>query len=1349
MEYKYKRGQIFGKRLEVPKDILVKVYNNKLSFKEFIEYGLEEKIPITCVKESDRHIISKFGIEKAKLLDWDLLDSKLYYSDLNLKELVMNMDNSLGDLNQSLYELVKDKIRPSDYSKEMKLVYKDRLFENTEDNGELSLEMKKFNEGNLSLEDIVNNWDLFKDKDLSYCLLNNNENIKGLTDSNLKSFMNSYGNLVPLIYKITKNYDFINDIMLSSKEEQVRKIKYYTDEILKSTNGKYDDYRAPITLNNEQYNEIFKYSSLEEYLKKYDKYGASIVSEELKRLPQDYISNMSIPLESLCSNNVLYFIRTYGLKNVVDFDNECGHFFTKNNCEMLNSMFDMYMHYAGNERDPNKTIFTKSDVDNNGNYVDRPYTKDEFYEAMKRMIVNGPSDSNYINKAPDYRQMTGEFRTRNAQLFISNEAPEELQRLFYTKSITPHLLASNPEFIQFLYGKDLSSCFKPRDVRVNGSTSLYEYENFYNYIGSKMNFNDTMNFITEYRDIFEIVFDKGNGYNTTNFSSNDSINEIEGKINDSFKKLIMEKRIVYPPNIPRSMKVNYPSMFLNDESPKELKDAFYNRTINSEFILSNPIYKNYLKNVDLELLYENMPIKVLNKDNGFETLNLASVVKDVFGKEDSLDLMLLYGKYIEEVYNTNKLKNFKINSDASKSELLDELDSNIYQSIINNKMKYDEKLPSHFKNNNKELFLDDSVSNDIKEKFYNRELTINDILNNEKLIQIFNDTNFFVALNMPNLIGKISKNLFMELYHYDIFQELLSTNLFSSFNELQTTKESFREKLWEYTKTNFNTKYIILLKKLGYNNPEIEIIERKIKELCVVRPEFTETNPSFNYHLLDDEIINKFGYGFISELLNYNSGAVQIFLNKCDQDIIIKWINYLKKANIYDDKLLHYIILNYSEIFNLMENLIHESYSLTPNDCVILREIIKNNNEYNIKSLEELNDYSSIKKTKLHQGLASKNINMVKDATLKTLFDVDMYRLNNIISTYGLDSDLFISQIIEKKHILAPEMIAAIQVAREIINGDNIENIREYAEVGNIGYVNFNEIEKQLKLFYGNKLNNSLSKEKNENIQNVDGINIVNFEGEKFKLLIHRLYSYDPKFGDFASQIIEDPSKWNTLDGATTLSTSMISENHLKYVSSGKDYPAVYYGFTEVNNDDLMFMGRRDIFVSHGGWQLEPTSNLNEFMDFDTLQVMSDKYNEVAIQRKKQSGNNIGKKIQPNCIICFDGIINEESKKAARYFNIPIYNINQEKYKEMNSSNDLNSMLYHDHNFIDNLKNVINLESSPSLEEVEYLLDSLAFYTTHTSINKEEVTKLTNDINMLKNKININNEEVIYNDRTR
>lgn len=803
MNYKYQKRQIFGKRLKIPKNILSRIYNCTLSFSEFVEYELDDKIPITCLNESDRHIVEKFGVEKAKTLDWELLSKQVYYNNINFRELLMSIDASVEDLNTSLYELVKDQIKPSDYSLRMKEVYQDRLFEISQDNDDnLNYEKRRFNDGKISLEDLVRDWNLYKEKDLSYCLQNDRYNEFSITNSQLKAFMIKFENISRLILDNTNIYQFIHKINdTKSESEKQEYIKQITDNILEKSIRR-ERYQQVIELSNTEYKELFKYSSMQDYLKsanQYREYGIDKIFEELKTLPQDYIFDIPIPFDALNNSDVLSFIGTYGLKNVVDFDNECGHFFTKNNCQMLKLMNDMYLHYGGNEHDPNKTIYTRNPYDENGNYVDRPYTKDEFYEAMKRMVIYGPSDWNYADKAPDYRDMTGEFRIRNAQLFISEQAPEELKKLFYTKNITPQLLVEHPDYIPYLNGKDLGSCFRLRQIQVDGSTALYGYENLYNFIGEKTNFNDTMSFITEYGDVFDIVFDRSmaDSYKyEIKFSKEDTIGEIQRRINESFRRLIIEKGIVYPKTVPQNLIANYPSMFLSSDSPKELQEAFYNRTINSEFILSNQSYREFLKNVELEILFKYMPVSVISEEHRYSKVNLVSAIKQTFGLEDSFDVILLYGKYIESVFEANKLQSFKFNPNFSKDDLLDELDKTIFQTIIDGNMKYDENIPSHFKNNNPTLFLSQNVPQDIRNKFYNREFTLNDFNTNPELLDIFGNT---------NIVCGFSENVSWMIPLFNGLDNLKMANynrlkVISSFSKIQDValQNAFKEYIMEF-----------------------------------------------------------------------------------------------------------------------------------------------------------------------------------------------------------------------------------------------------------------------------------------------------------------------------------------------------------------------------------------------------------------------------------------------------------------------------------------------------------------------------------------------------------------------
>lgn len=163
MNYKYQRRQIFGKRLKVSKYILNKVYNCTLSFNEFIGYQLDDKIPTSCIIESDRKIVEKFGIDKCKDLDWELINKRIYDNNIRFRDILMSIDPQTQDINRALYELVKNQIKPSDYSLKMAEIYSDSLFEipkiENYDYNEIRLRDMKinFNEGKVSLKEIVRN----------------------------------------------------------------------------------------------------------------------------------------------------------------------------------------------------------------------------------------------------------------------------------------------------------------------------------------------------------------------------------------------------------------------------------------------------------------------------------------------------------------------------------------------------------------------------------------------------------------------------------------------------------------------------------------------------------------------------------------------------------------------------------------------------------------------------------------------------------------------------------------------------------------------------------------------------------------------------------------------------------------------------------------------------------------------------------------------------------------------------------------------------------------------------------------------------------------------------------------
>ena len=294
------------------------------------------------------------------------------------------------------------------------------------------------------------------------------------------------------------------------------------------------------------------------------------------------------------------------------------------------------------------------------------------------------------------------------------------------------------------------------------------------------------------------------------FSINDDINQIQNRIHETLRKLIIEKGLTYPTHIPKDLIEKYPSMFLDKNAPQELQEAFYGRTITSEFILSNPAYRNYLNGVDLECLFKYMPVGIMPKNSSndlsisgpfghrtrYHQINFVNALKQTFGESDALDVMLIYGKYVEQVYEANNLKNFLYNPEFTQDGFLDELDKTILQNIIDGNMKYDENIPSHFKNNNPTLFLGANVPQEIKDKFYNREFTLKDFNYNPELFNIFENTNIACAFseNMSWIIPLFNDS---ENFKTGNYNRMKVISAYSKIQDVELQK-AFKEYVMEF-----------------------------------------------------------------------------------------------------------------------------------------------------------------------------------------------------------------------------------------------------------------------------------------------------------------------------------------------------------------------------------------------------------------------------------------------------------------------------------------------------------------------------------------------------------------------
>ena len=146
-------------------------------------------LPLQAPVPNSRKLIERFGIDKLKNLDLETLRQVM-----NPEEILMSISADTNDINNDLYEKIKNEIEPEYYSQKMKEIYSDRLFV-LDKNDEYYQKKSDFNLGKMDLSMIFDNWDMCKNKDLDYNLFRDPKNSFKITSDQVRYFMNEFENI--------------------------------------------------------------------------------------------------------------------------------------------------------------------------------------------------------------------------------------------------------------------------------------------------------------------------------------------------------------------------------------------------------------------------------------------------------------------------------------------------------------------------------------------------------------------------------------------------------------------------------------------------------------------------------------------------------------------------------------------------------------------------------------------------------------------------------------------------------------------------------------------------------------------------------------------------------------------------------------------------------------------------------------------------------------------------------------------------------------------------------------------------------------------------------------------------
>ncbi len=220
--------------------------------------------------------------------------------------------------------------------------------------------------------------------------------------------------------------------------------------------------------------------------------------------------------------------------------------------------------------------------------------KDLSYEKFQDVLAEFlDKHKKYI----DYNYVQGEFRNKYPEMFIDENAPVDLQLLFYSQLLSPKIIFEHPEYISFLREKKLENCFQEMFVDVVQSDNSIARVSLYELLRNKMDFNSTMYFIRDYSDVLDIIrsYSLGHAYQLETTDISKFLLEI-GKM---FQDVIIEKGIPYSERIPKSIQEIFPEMFLPESVPQEIRDKFYKRMLKAQDFASNPDLLKMMGNTNI------------------------------------------------------------------------------------------------------------------------------------------------------------------------------------------------------------------------------------------------------------------------------------------------------------------------------------------------------------------------------------------------------------------------------------------------------------------------------------------------------------------------------------------------------------------------------------------------------------------------------------------------------------------------------------------------------------------------------------------------------------------------------
>ncbi|MBR3164481.1 hypothetical protein IKF15_04260 [Candidatus Saccharibacteria bacterium] len=381
-------------------------------------------------------------------------------------------------------------------------------------------------------------------------------------------------------------------------------------------------------------------------------------------------------------------------------------------------------------------------------------------------------------------------------------------------------------------------------------------------------------------------------------------------------------------------------------------------------------------------------------------------------------------------------------------------------------------------------------------------------------------------------------------------------------------------------------------------------------------------------------------------------------------------------------------------------------------DLSTLSRVMAHKDNYlDITDVSELQNIDSIIDNKIVASAEQGDLKGWQNFSLLKKFNLSLDESKILVQKYAYRiEDVEVQEYGDMKNFL--------DSLKQIISAENPEEFRDLLAVApNLSIQDYPDFQIEAQRMCAESFNQDLFSVADKEFIEEDGVRVIN-AGTDFKMIVRS----DGAFSERPEQTGDSnySKKWNRPSRSnTSFSTSLIASNHLLYwglSEYSENSPTITYGFSGLDDDAIVENAMGDDATIHRRKRTLDTSSYGDFRDinpttfdgcgqrFMTFEnIMDDSsralHTETVMSRFYKDENDEEQRRQPSYVVYVKTGDNyredaqyEETKKAARDFNIPVVVI------------DMEQVLAHERAKVDSMRE--DLKQNWSLEEAVAVIQS-------------------------------------------